>query len=333
MALRKIPEDHIPNIQQYYAQGLSITDIATIYGVTYASMYRFMKRRSFVIRTQSQASLISTKTLVGLNKWRQKHGSWCKGLTKDDPRLRELIEKGRITQIKNGKSKGIKNPMYGKAPRYKVGYRKDLKHFVRSSWEAGFARLLKHLKIVYEYEKHTFELSNGKTYTPDFYLPSKNKFYEIKGYAFTDKHKKFTEEYREKLILVDERFYHRLLQRFGNRVAMIEGDEVFYTTEEIESAFMQWLQDKDKISVRKFCKSLNISPKNIQKTYGSESAFVEKHQSDIITSQKKILKEKYKKFACECRPTGKAFYKFYPRSRCLIRNIFGSWKNFLASLE
>ena len=42
------------------------------------------------------------------------------------------------------KSSGENNPMFGKpCPHRKRGFRKDLGHFVRSSWEADFARILK----------------------------------------------------------------------------------------------------------------------------------------------------------------------------------------------
>ena len=66
-----------------------------------------------------------------------------------------------MTQIKNGKSKGKNNPMYGKVTKIKSGFRKDLGHSVRSSWEANFSRILKYMKINYEYEKYTFKLKKG----------------------------------------------------------------------------------------------------------------------------------------------------------------------------
>lgn len=76
----------------------------------------------------------------------------------------KAIEKGRLTQIKNGKSKGKNNPSYGKVYHSKSGFRKDLGHSVRSSWEANVCRILNKYNIVYEYEKHTFKLKDGTTY-------------------------------------------------------------------------------------------------------------------------------------------------------------------------
>jgi len=67
---------------------------------------------------------------------------------------------------------------------FKGGYRNDLGHFVRSSWEADFARILKYFKIDYEYEKYRFKLigtNSTYSYCPDFYISETDCFYEIKG--------------------------------------------------------------------------------------------------------------------------------------------------------
>lgn len=58
----------------------------------------------------------------------------------------------------------------------------DLDHQVRSSWEANYCRILKHLGIKYEYEPDTFTLPSGRKYTPDIKLRS-NLYVEIKGFA------------------------------------------------------------------------------------------------------------------------------------------------------
>ena len=97
-------------------------------------------------------------------------------------------KKARELKLKiSQRSKGCNNPMFGKrAPHRKGGFRPDLGHYVRSSWEADFARILKLKNINYQYEPQTFKIqrSNGNIlhYTPDFYVPSQNTFYEIKGW-------------------------------------------------------------------------------------------------------------------------------------------------------
>jgi len=52
---------------------------------------------------------------------------------------------------------------------------------VRSTYEKVYAEYLKKNNIEFEYEATSFSLSNGKTYVPDFYIPSTDTFVEIKG--------------------------------------------------------------------------------------------------------------------------------------------------------
>lgn len=67
------------------------------------------------------------------------------------------------------------------------GKRTDLggKYF-RSMSEANYARLLTYQKIRWEYEPTTFWFEDVKRgnrfYTPDFWLPDKEEFHEVKGW-------------------------------------------------------------------------------------------------------------------------------------------------------
>jgi hypothetical protein len=54
------------------------------------------------------------------------------------------------------------------------------KAFYRSLYEVWFARCLKKNKIPFAYEPHSFYL-DGKYYTPDFYIPDKELYIELKG--------------------------------------------------------------------------------------------------------------------------------------------------------
>jgi len=104
--------------------------------------------------------------------------------------LEDKVGKDRAEELKKAlsqRSKGVNNPMFGKrSPHRKGGFREDLGHYVRSAWEADFARILKLHKLTYRYEPQTFELTknNGEIlhYTPDFFVQPKNTFYEIKGW-------------------------------------------------------------------------------------------------------------------------------------------------------
>jgi hypothetical protein len=87
------------------------------------------------------------------------------------------------------------------------GFRLDLGHYVRSNWEANFARILRLQGKTYEYEPQTFELLEGKSYTPDFLV--EGTFYEVKG--------RWTETARQK--------FKSFLKQYPNiSVQIVEGE-------------------------------------------------------------------------------------------------------------
>ncbi|MDD4989989.1 MAG: DNA polymerase III subunit alpha [Candidatus Pacebacteria bacterium] len=125
------------------------------------------------------------------------------------------------------KFKGSNNPMFGKpSPHKKGGFRKDLGHYVRSSWEADFARILNLEKIAYQYELKNFPLKKetGEIihYTPDFYVPSQNTFYEIKGWMHdADKEKivLFQKQYSQyKFVLISTTKFAELALKYKNLI-------------------------------------------------------------------------------------------------------------------
>lgn len=81
--------------------------------------------------------------------------------------------------------------------------------WMRSSWELEFAKNLDDNNIKWKYESKRFKLSNGKTYTPDFYICHLNLWVEIKGYWHEKakiKFNMFLSEYpEEKIIVISEK--------------------------------------------------------------------------------------------------------------------------------
>lgn len=53
---------------------------------------------------------------------------------------------------------------------------------MRSLWEVAYAKYLDNSKIEWKYEYKKFDLGNGLTYRPDFYLVKSEGYVEIKGY-------------------------------------------------------------------------------------------------------------------------------------------------------
>ena len=66
-----------------------------------------------------------------------------------------------------------------------AGKRADINFHVRSKWEANYVRILRLLHQKFEYERHEFKFPverGTRFYLPDFYLPDKDQFVELKGY-------------------------------------------------------------------------------------------------------------------------------------------------------
>lgn len=113
---------------------------------------------------------------------------------------------------------GEKALRYGKpaAHGYGAWYTKDI--WMRSSWEIAVATLLDKMHVRWEYEPEAFPITyEGKqgTYRPDFYLPDKHLYIEVKGYWRDDakvKFEAFTSQYPEKGVLLLDKAG---LQRMG----------------------------------------------------------------------------------------------------------------------
>lgn len=325
------PEQYELIKKLYYDDMKTQKDIGEIIGVSQKCICKLFERMDWTKRNKSESAKIK-KYSSGLEDWRKNNGSWCKGLTKQDPKMKDLIERGRNTQIKNGKSKGSNNPMYGKVTNKCSGYRKDLGHFVRSSWEANFARILLQIGLNYEYEKHTFQLIKGDTYTPDFFIPSKNKFYEIKGWETTDKHHRFKTEYpNKKLSIISEKEYSRILKIFSNQIKISDGDST-YTRLEIIDLFLNYVKNNDKtISCALFTKSIGISNKTIIRLFGSEKQLVTRFSDDIkdIDISRCILNYINQREKLGHPPSRREFYKNYSRAANIINKYFGNFGNFM----
>lgn len=107
-----------------------------------------------------------------------------------------------------------------KVKHYRDGYYMDIHHYVRSGWEHNIARILQWLQLDYDFECHTFTLSNGLAYTPDFYVYADDTYYEVKGEMRTNtlaKYNMFKEEYPDKhFVIIDGTVYTDLLKQFLN---------------------------------------------------------------------------------------------------------------------
>jgi hypothetical protein len=148
---------------------------------------------------------------------------WNEGLTAEaDERVKINSQKTTETRKKNGSfiawNKGL--PANKGSGRGKGGFREDIQMYVRSRWEANFARILIYCKRNFEYETQRFPLRFGLYYRPDFII--EYKIYEVKGYLDKlnrIKLKLFRKLYPQyKLVLVNEKFYKKLCSRFSHKI-------------------------------------------------------------------------------------------------------------------
>lgn len=136
---------------------------------------------------------------------------------------------------------GENNPMYGKpspkgSGRGRGGIREDIGHYVRSSWEANICRVGKLAKREYIFEPESFKIVIDDieyNYTPDFYFPDKNIYYEVKGHAKSrkdwnctcnncEKGREAIEQLRKnygiKIYLIGKQEYDMIKRRFVKRI-------------------------------------------------------------------------------------------------------------------
>lgn len=103
------------------------------------------------------------------------------------------------------------------------GTREDVGHYVRSTWEANWARYLKCIGKSYRYEPEAFLLDDdGKPfrYTPDFKVD--NEYYEVKGW-WTERSiraRSLMEKQRPEVIIhyIGEKEYREIEREYGKQI-------------------------------------------------------------------------------------------------------------------
>lgn len=167
-------------IQNYYDGGFSVRETVKHFGMNEQSIYKASKRGDIKLRSLSD----SMKILFSKN-----------GPNKMGKEARERISIAQSTHNNGGKSKwfeinGIK---------------------VQGTWERDFALLLNSKNIQWE-RGHLFKYEDEgriKNYTPDFYLPERDLYIELKGYWWgNDRQKmdKVIEQNISKNILIIEKY-------------------------------------------------------------------------------------------------------------------------------
>ena len=150
--------------------------------------------------------------------------NWNDGLTKKTDK-RVAVAANKISKSLIGNKRGLGRPCSSGIGRGKTGIREDIGHYVRSTWEANIARVFLLNNISYEYEKHRFILGDC-SYCPDFYIPEKDIYIEVKGYL-TSKAKEVLRKFIKAnpdiaLLVIDKEVYKTLQERFKDKIIVWE---------------------------------------------------------------------------------------------------------------
>ena len=111
-----------------------------------------------------------------------------------------------------------------KADRGKAGIRKDISKtiYFYSRWEANIARFYNHLGIIWEYAPSVFDIG-GQMYTPDFYLPERDTYVEVKNFWWRyskERDKKFRKLYPHlKLEVILKKDYLAIEKRYSSVIS------------------------------------------------------------------------------------------------------------------
>lgn len=135
----------------YWAEERSIVEIADIFGCGKSTIYRRLREFNIKVRTPSERQSLTNSKL------------WASG-------------------SRNLNSIGI-------CSLYETPYGETVQ--MRSQWEVKVADYLTSINEEWFYEPDTLNLGEGIWYIPDFYLPNKDEYVEVKGWKSDASMKKF----------------------------------------------------------------------------------------------------------------------------------------------
>ena len=160
---------------------------------------------------------------------KKEHVHWTK--TKIGKEKLSSLKKGQVlsararAKMSISASKRIRTRQESTYTFGKGGFREDIGIYVRSMWEANFARILTFQSKTWEYEPKTFQITPNCSYTPDFLV--ENVFYELKGRVSTkslEKMNAFKQAFPDiELIFIGPAEWSELRNKFKRYVPNWEG--------------------------------------------------------------------------------------------------------------
>lgn len=128
--------------------------------------------------------------------------NYLEGITKPKPHPQTEETRKKLSEITKQRIRDGWSPKAGRAPKYKYTKKDGRVVALDGSWELKVAEYFDNLNIDWERNTKRFPYINLKgkdaTYCPDFYLPSKDLYIEVKGYT-TDLDRCKWSQFSEKL--------------------------------------------------------------------------------------------------------------------------------------
>ena len=202
---------------------------------TYDEIYGVEKSNNIRNRQSNKAKNIHPKGISFGERTQFKVGHTSICTEAGNKKISEKLTKyNALSETKNRKSEELKQRILNGSftpAEYSYmsisGFRKDLGHFVRSSWEANICRILKHKNIFYEYESKCCRFKvKDSIYIIDLFLPNYNRYIEIRPLIFINKNSKikdFKKLYPDKSFYVlSDRIYKWLVNRYKEEIKAME---------------------------------------------------------------------------------------------------------------
>jgi hypothetical protein len=206
-------------IIEKYLNGYTSKELGIEYNIARQTLAKLLKLENIKTRKKGEPTERQIKKMKNTNI--ERYGVINIGQLYHPNKGKKLSEHSLKIKRWTGKN----NPNYGnkigKNNGFKHGFREDVGFYFRSSWEANIARILNCLQIKWEFETTRYEINENETFIPDFYLPDKKYWIEVKGRWMEDARRKFDafkNLYKVKVKVIDEPFYKWLIKRFKERI-------------------------------------------------------------------------------------------------------------------
>lgn len=289
----------------YVVQGFSIPEVAMKLGCGKTTVLNYMKKYSIPRRNLSES-------LGGKPK--------------------SVTHRLRLSESK----KGSKNPNFGKKCRSN-GHRSWYQCLdgnwvsMRSNWEVAYAEYLTAKGISWQYEPVTFNLSDGRAYTPDFYLSESDEYIEVKGWL-RNEHKERIAEWKKsypsiKHTIADKEY---LLNLGIDLKQKFVSTRPKFPCELCSEQFHRMYKKQRFCSIACRNKHIANNPLTVTKEYNSDKRSYRGNQSGEASNCSKLT-EKQVRMAHELRLAGKTLKEIATKLSASIGNIGNilagrSWK-------